>query len=417
MINPLVREWSAPNIPPLGLLQLSSVLRQNGHEVKIMDINGHRWSMDVVEKQIAKDEEYDIYGLGGLVTTYSYNMWLADIIKMDHPGKIRICGGPLTTAKSDILLKHVNSVIIGEGEEAILDVVQDVERSRLKGIYQSDKPMLLDSLPQPDYDNLDTLPVYLNAAVGAHNPRKWLDGKSIRQVKTLPILSGRGCPFNCGFCSSHYLGPGFRFRSVSNIVKEAKGLIERYGVKYLHFCDELTVPSRGRCLDLCSELAKMDVTWGCPVRIDLLGYELLSEMRDAGCIHVGTGIESFSPKVLKSMGKSLNPDLAKTLLKQAHNLMDIQYTLILGYIGETKETLNETIRGVKEIGFPPEQVFFPVPYPGTQLYGYARSYGFIEDEEKHLEALSNHEQRDLLFNFSSLSDEELLDARNRIMET
>ncbi len=415
LVNPPVREWAKSNIPPLGPLILSSILRREGHEIKIMDINGHRWSREEVERQVI-ESEFDIYGVGGLVTTYSYNMWLADLIKKHHPGKPVICGGALTTASPDILLKHVDAVIIGEGEGAVLDAVRDVEQGNLKRVYHREPVKNLDTLPQPDYENLDTLPAYLKAAVGAHNPRKWQDGKPVRNVKTLPLLSGRGCPFNCHFCSSHYLGPSYRLRSVPNIIEEAKRLIDRYSIEYFHFCDELTIPSRRRCLQLCEEMGKLNVTWGCPVRVDLLDPEQLRKMRDSGCIHIGTGIESFSPKMLRFMNKSMDVDRVKTLLKQARKLMDTQYTLILGYVSETKETVEETIKGVREVGFPPEQVFFPVPYSNTELYRYACSQGFIKDEESYLELLSGHEQRDFLFNFSSLSNEELFEARDKILE-
>ncbi len=120
--------------------------------------------------------------------------------------------------------------------------------------------------------------------------------------------------------------------------------------------------------------------------------------------------------MLRFMNKSMDVDRVKTLLKQARKLMDTQYTLILGYVSETKETVEETIKGVREVGFPPEQVFFPVPYSNTELYRYACSQGFIKDEESYLELLSGHEQRDFLFNFSSLSNEELFEARDKILE-
>lgn len=414
LVNPPIREWAESNIPPLGPLILSSVLKREGHEVKIMDINGHRWSEEEVEKQIVGDE-FDIYGVGGLVTTYSYNMWLADTIKKCHPGRPVICGGALTTASPDLLLKRVDAIIVGEGEGAVLDAVRDVEQGNLKRIYHREPVKNLDTLPQPDYENLGTLHVYLKAAVGAHNPGKWKDGKSVGDVKTLPLLSGRGCQFSCKFCSSHYLGPGYRLRSIPNIIKEARELIDRYGVEYFHFMDELTMSSRARCLYLCQELRKLDVAWGCPVRIDILDHKLLHVMRDSGCIHIGTGVESFSPNVLRSMNKPMNVDRVKTLLKQARKLMDAQYTLILGYPGEDRDTLKETVKGVEEVGFPPEQVFFPTPYPGTELYAYASRMGLI-DEGSYLELLSGHEQRDFLFNFSSLSREGLLDAKDEIME-
>lgn len=418
LINPQVRIWSEPTVPPLGLLYLSSVLRQVGHAVDILDLNGKRSSAEETEARLA-GSAYDLYGIGGIITTYASALHLTRTIKKHHASAPVVWGGPLVTSSWKVLVKHneIDAFVVGEGEKAVLELVRDLELGQLKKTYSGETISNLDDVPLPDRDNLDTHSRYLNAAVGGLNPRKWLDGKAVRNVKVGCIISSRSCPFNCGFCYSKYLGQVYRCRTVKNIVDEIEMLVTKYGVGYIHFCDELSLNKR-RALEFCAGLAgrKMKVEWGGGMRLDLLDEAALNTMKEHGLIHLGTGIESFSPRMLKAMNKKLDIRLAKERLKTAKKLLqDMQYTLVIGYPGETEESLEETFQGVAEVGFRPEQAFFATPYPGTALYRYAVEKGFITDESAFLGKLSDHEQGSFpLINFTDLPDEALVAAKKKV---
>ena len=105
LINPIIRDWSNPNIPPLGLLYMSAVLKEHDVQCDIYDINGKRHSKDEVEKFIA-ESDYDIYGMGGIVTVYGYCSWLAGIVKQYHPQSCVVWGGPVTTSAWEIIQDH-----------------------------------------------------------------------------------------------------------------------------------------------------------------------------------------------------------------------------------------------------------------------------------------------------------------------
>lgn len=418
LINPLVRVWSEPTVPPLGLLYLSSVLKREGHDAHIFDINGKRCSTEEAEAWLA-NANYDLYGIGGIVTTYASALQLTHIIKKYHPGAPVVWGGPLTTSSAQVLAQHpqIDALVIGEGEKAILEVVRDLEQGRLKKTYSCLSIDNLDEVPFPDRDNLDTHSRYLKAAVGGLNPRKWLDGKPVKDIRVGCIISSRSCPFNCHFCYSKYLGQGYRSRSVENVVDEIELLVTKYGVQYIHFCDELSLTKK-RALEFCSEKARrgIQIQWGGGMRLDILDEPTLAIMREQGLVHIGTGIESFNPRMLKAMNKPLNIDRAKKNLSMAKRMLpDVQYTLIIGYPGETEASLEETFKGVAEVGFPPEQAFFATPYPGTALYRYALENGYITDEAAFLKELSDHEQGSYpIINFSELPDEVLIAAKKRV---
>lgn len=419
LINPPIRTWSEPNVPPMGLLYLSSILRKEGYEVDIWDINGQRPSAEEVEARLA-DADYDVYGIGGIITTYASACRLTETIKKYHPNATVVWGGPLATSSYSRVLASrpdINAFILGEGEKAILDLVNDIKQGRLKRTYSQKLIENLDEVPFPDYENLDTHTKYLGAAVGGLNPRKWLDGKSVYSKRVGCIISARGCPFNCYFCYSNYLGQKYRCRSAANVVDEIDMLTVRYSVEYIHFCDELAL-TKERGYQFCTEMAKrkVKVLWGGAMRLDLLDEPTLITMKEQGLIHVGTGIESFSPRMLKLMNKNIKIERAKENLQMAKSILrDVQYTLIVGYPGEDEESLNATLRGVAEVGFPPEQAFFATAYPGTELYRYALDKEYIQDEASYLRSLSDHEQGSFpLLNFTNLPEDVLISAKKRL---
>lgn len=355
---------------------------------------------------------FDIYGVGGIITTYRYVKWLCDLIKKYHPYSKVVVGGALATTAWRIIAPYLNCdhFIIGEGEYAIQNIVGLHDKILFQPVIQN-----LDELPLPDYENLPTLETYLKNPIGGLNVRKWVDGKPTSNVKNVNIITARGCPYHCYFCTSHYLGRGYRRRSLDKVLEEIELLKARYDVKYIHFTDELTFTTPSQTLSMARELAKLNILWGAPVRIDLLDEELMKVMSEAGCIHIGMGVESFSKQMLERMNKPMNLNQVKENLKKAQKIIqDVKYTLIIGFPGEDEASLKETLQGVKEVGLKPENVFYATPYPQTWLWEYALREGFIKDEEKFLSNLG--EQHELKVNFTGLKDEELKDWRVKILE-
>ncbi|MEW6188637.1 MAG: radical SAM protein, partial [Actinomycetota bacterium] len=319
LINPIVREWAEPNCVPSGIMYLSSVLREKGHQVDILDWNGHRYAQSELKEIVkANAGAYDLVGVGGIVTTYKPTKWVTSTIKKYHPHVPVIVGGPLATSVPEILFRdmEIDIVCIGEGELTILDLMDNLgDLSKVKGLAYRDGDEIrmnpprelirdLDSIPFPDYENLDTLEIYLKNPIGYLNRRKWVDGKPVGEIKSVNIVSARGCPFSCNFCYSKYLGSVYRVRSVKNVVDEMEYVIEKFGCGYIHFTDELSF-TKQRIHEFCDELKRrgIKVIWGGAFRIDALDRESMERIREAGCRHIGCGIESFSPKILRAMNK------------------------------------------------------------------------------------------------------------------
>ena len=164
LINPAIREWAKPNIVPLGLGYLASVLRGGGHEVEIMDINAYRWSREEVEQRI-KSADFDVAGIGGIVTVYKYVKWLAGVIKKHHGGKKLVVGGSVGTSIPHIILAKTAAdvVCIGEGEVTILELMDAFagkrELASVNGIWFRGKGGVAQATkPRSPIEDTDTLP-------------------------------------------------------------------------------------------------------------------------------------------------------------------------------------------------------------------------------------------------------------------
>lgn len=122
LINPIVREWALPNCVPSGLLYLSAVLAEGGHEVELLDWNGLRWSEDRIEEHI-KNSDPDLIGTGGIITTYKRVKWILEVAKRHHPDAVTVVGGPLATSVPEMILEQTRAdiVCVGEGELVVAD--------------------------------------------------------------------------------------------------------------------------------------------------------------------------------------------------------------------------------------------------------------------------------------------------------
>lgn len=439
LINPPIREWAKPNCFPLGLGYLSSVLLQSGHELEILDINACRWNPQEVEKQI-KAMEYDLVGIGGIITTYRYVKWLISILKKYHSKQSIIVGGSLGSSIPQLMLERneADIVCIGEGEETIKELVGFIEDGRdlslVQGIWfkaadgsihaNPDRKSIrnLDNLPLPAWDCFP-LDVYLSNPVGAPNRNKWTDGAATQDMpRSMNLSASRGCPYQCIFCYHDFMGQGYRHRSSQKIFDEIKVLHSNYGIEYFHFIDDEFIMSKRFIYQFCEKMNDLrrelgpNITWGCNGRVNLVTEDLIAAMADAGCVLIGYGIESGSQKMLDIMKKEVTVEQAKEAVKLTQKYLGwADCSFMIGLPGETRKTIQETIDFCKELDLEPEVIFFATPYPRTELYQLALRSGKIKDEETFIQKLG--EQGEIVsVNFTDFSDAELYEIKKNMVE-
>jgi radical SAM superfamily enzyme YgiQ (UPF0313 family) len=438
LINPPIRVWSKPNAVPMGLGCIASVLRNAGHEVELLDINAYRWAPEEVEKKI-QEADYDIAGIGAIVTVYKYAKWLIKLLKKYHPTKKIMIGGSVGTSIPEIMLKNnaADIVCIGEGELTVVDLVSAIEQKRsfagVDGIWFKDddgkiyrtniRPVIkdMDTIPYPAWD-LFAMNVYKRNPIGAPNKKKWIDGEFNSQEEVVSSTNFhivRGCPYKCIYCYHDFMGAGYRHRSAEFAVKEMRFVKDKYGIEYFQIPDDLFCADKKFVFEFCDRVKKEfkgEITWGCGSRVNLMNEELYSKMADAGCVLIGYGIESGSQKMLDRMKKGATVEQARKAMRLS--LRYIQQTdcsFILGLPGETRETIQETIDFCKDVNLTPEVIFFATPYPGTELYEMALREGKIKNEEEYLLGFGEQGEK-VRVNFTDFTDTELYKIQEDIIK-
>jgi radical SAM superfamily enzyme YgiQ (UPF0313 family) len=413
---------------PWGLATMARCLEDDGHEIKVLDI----FAKDMIRSEVEhflNQERFDAAAITGFSSiTYQYVNWLAETIKARCSSPV-VIGGLLADHHYDLLLKKpfIDICALGEGELTAVDLFRHLDDpEKVKGvafrrngqIAVTDKRELivdLDSLPLPNFE-LWEMARYTRVKMYAHDPSTSFDfykydsapdPESLRPNMT--FMSGRGCPYQCTFCSRSY--DNLRLKSIERIIDEIKYLKEKYKLRAVHFADELLLANKKRSLAFCREIGKLDLYWDGQARVNTIDKECLIAMKGSNCLSVGLGIESGSDTILKAMRKGITRKQSLRLLTDAKEVgIHLKIQLMGGFPGETKATLAETASLLKEAGLPPRRLNWCTPMPGSELYRQARSDGLIPDEESYIIKLHKgyNNPENIVLNVSGQSDPQMI---------
>ena len=414
-----------PECYPLGLGYISNVLTENNIKHVGIDLWGLGYSPEQA-LELIDFSQFDFLGISAYATQYKYLKTFSLALKERYPGKPILCGGPGPTFSYEIILKKtgVDVCVLGEGEVTIIDLLKNFNQcEKVKGIaYFEDGQVLCNSQREP-VKNLDSLNfsnrdlfdfekiISTANSVRASSDMPELQGKPRRSAD---IIAGRGCPYQCNYCSKTFVG--LRLRSIDNLIAEVVELKNKYGIDHLQFNDELVLVNKKRTLQLCDELQKLNITWSCQGRIDQVDQDILMAMKEAGCIQVGYGVESVSQAILDNMNKKIKAENIIPVIKMTKKVgiePIIQY--MYGYPGENDNTIAATVRFFKEIDHP-FVGFSTTLIPGTRLYKEGIQKRLIKDEEDYLLRLdSGYNVSGALVNMTDFSDEEFLRKKRLLM--
>ena len=367
-------------LPPLSLSYLASVLVREGIEVKILDFLVTQYHPKKLRRAL---EEYQPQLVGATCVTLNYPIArrMLKVCKAFDPHIFTVIGGPhVTFALEETLLQSpwIDAIVIGEGERTLVELVRAVEEDKdihqLPGIAFADGGMVVKTPPQARIENLDQLPL---------PARELLPMARYRALGTpCTVITSRGCPFNCIFCSGRRMfGPKVRFRNPGLVVDEIEKLQRDFGLEKINIVDDTFTLNHHHARAVCEEMLRrnLKIKWSAFARVDRISEDLAQLMNRAGCEWVLFGVESADEGILKTIRKGITPDGVRRGVKIAAEAgINVFNSFILGLPGESRDTALKSMTFGDELyhKYGAKYGFHILsPLPGTEVYERAKDYG------------------------------------------
>lgn len=403
--------------PPLSLGYLSSSLKETGYSnIHLIDGSLLLLSPPDAVELIRKNGVPDLIGIQVYTGSHRWTKEFVTLFRKQYPNVPIVCGGPHITALKELALKFIGCEygIMGEGENAIVEFVKYIEGkisdpSDVEGLIYKDKDTYrfskepygflrdANTVPFPDWDILEP-EKYFKYMEGATMP--------LRGKKPVPILSSRGCPFKCTFCSSGLTNKRImRYREPENIVAEMEMLKQKFGVDEIFFSDDNLTLNKSRAekiFDLMIE-KKLNLHWRAPngIRVDCLNESLIAKMKKSGCYYVGLGVESGNDKILKRIKKQLDLNAVRKNVNLLHKYnISVSGFFMCGMLDEKENEIGDSIRFALSVPFDRIQVCDYVPYPGSEDF---QTIFKNDDRQQYEKAIMEFQQNDTIPKFRALS--------------
>jgi anaerobic magnesium-protoporphyrin IX monomethyl ester cyclase len=357
-------------MPSLGLMYLSASLRRAGYSVRHID---HTF---LERREVLAEIDRlrpSVIGIYCMITMQDEAFSLA----ADVRGKaLTVVGGPYPSGEVEPFLDRFDLVAVGEGEETIVEIMQHLDDRRFEevaGLAFKQNGSAVKTEPRVRTKDMSSLPLPYRGDVPNGDyirywRRHWKDA-------TTPLMSTRGCPFRCEFCHKSVFGDLFSSRPPESVVEEMSEIAE-LGYDHVWMSDDIFTLNYKRTFALSEaiEAARLPLTWECLSRVTQVDYDLFAQMKRAGCKRVFFGIESGDEDVLKEMRKGITPAQAQETV-EACVRADIKAAgfFMVGYLGETPESLARTIRFSSHLPLDYVSYTIAYPLPGTKFFEKVRS--------------------------------------------
>ena len=384
---------------PIGLLYIARYLNENGINAKVYnaDYEGEFMPKEAdlskrhekylrnlydpdaklwkIIRQVIKKYSPKIIGISSVTSSYISALNIVKIIKKELPDTKVILGGPHVTALPEKAASEpgVDAVVIGEGEQTMLEIAKGIDYKNIKGLcYQDGKKIVktgcrelikdIDALPFPKIEDM-------------------VFEKNIARSFS-EIFSGRGCPYNCIFCASALTWKrNLRLRKSENVYQEMLFRKDNYGTTEFVFEDDALTLNKKRLIAICKYIKKLNVTWACQTRADHVSRDIIRIMKDSGCNEIALGIESGNQKVLDIAKKNLKVEdikkAAKIIKKEGLHLVTF---FIFGLPGETEESIEDTFSLIREIKPTTMVSNIATPLPGTEFFNMAEDNKWLANQ-------------------------------------
>ena len=415
---------------PLGLAYVSACLKKSGFTVDVLNLNHYVESQfELINNKINESDSKYIL-TGGLSAHYKQITNIVADIRKSNPSSLVVIGGGVVTATPELMYDHIKPdyIVMGEGEITIVELINELNNGgnnlqNIRGIgYRNisghfvttsnrEPIMNLDTIPWPDLEGFE-----FEKYLAMQRPNDNLYLYNADRPRFYPIISSRGCPYNCTFCY-HPIGQKYRSRSVDNFIKEIEFVIEKYDVNNLAILDELISANRNRLFEICFRLKNLSrkVHWMCQLRVDNIDEEMLNTLKEAGCFLISYGFESASDTILKSMNKHITSTQIERALELTRKAgIGIQGYFIFGDSEETIDTAYETLDFWKTHSDYHITLGYIRHYPGSVLWNRELQKGRMNTVKDQLDFLDRCIYTPL--NLSKMGDSEWFELQKEVQK-
>lgn len=377
--------------PHVGIAYLTAVLKDNNIDVKIFDegIEGERNKLF----ELVNVFNPNLIGVTAFSYCYQYAYDIVTELKTNTNYPVVVGGPHVSAVKGKILSDtRVDFGIKGEGEVTLLELTKEIQKSipdfgKIPGliwrkgekiIENQDRQWIrdLDSLPLPDYEAFR------------------LERYSYAAIRTLPLITSRGCPYGCNYCSVRLsMGRNFRTRSAENVVNEIEYWYQK-GWNGFEINDDCFTLDMNRAMKICDLIIErgLEITYQLynGIRPDRVTPVLLQKMKKSGCIFLSYGCEAGNNQILENIKKGFTIEKVKQAVewtKEAGIRNSVNF--IIGHPGETYEIALESLRLARSLPTDFVNFYNLVPYPGTGLFDWIdENARWLVDKDHYLEEIS-----------------------------
>jgi anaerobic magnesium-protoporphyrin IX monomethyl ester cyclase len=367
---------------PLALGILAGYLIKNGYKPEIVDEEIVKIDKKFIKQKLQEMDSPKIFGISCMTTNFKQTFYIAKLIKEIDNSAIIIAGGIHPTVAHEEMLKtnYIDFVIQAEGEKPLVELLNKLKNS------------------DSDYSKINNL-IYSSEGNITVNPKE----KNLIDVNEVPmfpyylfdkkvydlgfVLTSRGCPFNCIFCSQRAITSGsYRYRNNNLVIEELDYLINKENQTTIGFFDDCFTANKQRVFELCKMIKERGLdkkcSFGAQTRGDSVTKELLLEMKSAGFKALSFGVEVSSNHLMKVINKREKVEDNVNAIKMAKELsFRVEATFIFGFPEETFEDRINCLKLAKDLNIDVARFNMATPYPGTELYNIALAQNRLYKEK------------------------------------
>jgi len=410
---------------PIWLAYAVGVLEQAGFETRLVDAPAWNWDRKQVMEDIKRFEP-DLIIMDSSFPSLSNDISVGEEIKESCPHiKIVLVGPPASQFPDRILQSHgIDIVARWEYDFAVREIARALEGRKplqeIKGISYKEKEEIIHN-PTREFtasEDLDKIPFVSKVYKRHLNVRDYFLGNSL--YPEVQVFTGRGCPFQCTFCSwpQTLMGRKYRVRSIANVLDEMEWIEQNLPqVKEVFLEDDTFTIDKKRVISFTEEYDRkgLDIVWACNARADL-DYDTMRKMKKTNCRLLIVGFESGSDEILQNIKKGITVEDIKQFARNAKRAgLLVLGDFIIGLPGETKETIAMTRRLIKEVTPDILQVSVASPFPGTEFYRWAKTNGYLITDDPN-EYLDEQGHQKSVVSYPWLSAQEIVETVDDILK-